>query len=314
MRVPKLLSLCLLTACTFSTGSNDREVIDRLDFDMNMTGMNAHAAPAQQVDIALVVNIDEDPNAVPPGEATTNSGRQRYALRARSRVLLPPVPPPPAKYPDVHARLARVLDQDTPEMVQRNQKRQVLFYADSVIEPPFTVTPLAFDSSVPPMSTRAEHTWIRDLPASGELTFPHLFVFENFYDAEIRAEGADIVLDVPTLTPARSACLDAELAKVMKSELAVRVFFQPDSEKIQQAGFQMFAGNTVPTVPIRFKGLTDVLSEYGIEVLVDGARIVVDGSVKASRSAPATPAGVTIPFADWYPIPAAALTACLALS
>ena len=310
MRTRTLFGAAMLFAgCTFSTGASDRKVVDMLDFDFTLKGFRPHAMTA--VDIALV-SPSEAARTMIPGPNATSTHTQMYTVRGRVRVMMPPDPDIAAPkagvqqaYPDVKVTLQHFLD----EQYLGTDPLQVLFYADgtgvaSGSPPDFSVEPL--DDQM----QRKEHSWILDLPRNGQLSFTHFANFQNFYDdEEVGVGGGNLVLDVPPnldAHPAQGTCLQTELAKIMKDSLEVRLIFNPDVAETQTAGFKMFAGNSVPTVPILFKGLSDTDSQYDVRPYVDG--VLIKHTID---TAPA--AGLTIPFDQWFPISTEALTACLAL-
>jgi hypothetical protein len=281
-------ALALCAGCTLSTDAGDREIADRLDFDFTLTAMSPHRR--DQLDVALVVPLQ--PDAPLPGATDLPSATPKYALRGRARVLVPGNTSD-TLYPDMTVRLRRVI-QDGPW--------QALFYVDTKLDN--NVEPLGADGKT------LEHTWVRNVPASGELGFYHEFIFENFYDSEISGIGGDIVLDVPVeaRAPARMACLDQRLKEIMKSSLEVRLVFNPNTVAADVGYFKMHGDNDLPGAPIRLEGIADTNSEYGIDIYVDGVR-----SAKVGTSAPATNEGLTIPLKQWLAVDNAAIDACLAL-
>ncbi|MDB4974297.1 MAG: hypothetical protein JWN48_2638 [Myxococcaceae bacterium] len=290
-----LSGLALLGGCTLSTGASDRQVVENLDFNFTMQGFSAHQRTP--VEVALVTLNPGPDGGVPPipGAAAQDSKTNKYLIRGRVRVLMPPeVAGQP--YPDVSVRLANFIGDD----YFGRAPLRVLFYADSDLSD----TPDPLDAT----GNRLEHTWIRDLPGNGELSFAHAANFQNFFDDEIASNGADVVLDVPALEghPARAACLDAQLGMLMKKSFEVRIIFNPDTAS-QTCGFKMHVGNTLPLKPIRFKGLSDVLTTYAVQRVVDG---VAD---KGSLTPMAPASGLVIPFEQWFPVAPAAIAACLAM-
>jgi hypothetical protein len=280
--------LALLAGCTFVTDSNDRKVVDKLDFELVMMAMTAHQAT--QVDVALVVPAD--PTAPATGPDTTNSNTVKYVIRGRARVLLPPASAVPgAIYPDVQIRLGSIVG---------DEPLEVLFYADTNNN--FVAEPLL-------SGLRNEHSWTRVVPHTGKVVFPHNIMFQNFYDAEIMAVGSDIVLDVPdfSATPARAACLNAQLSQLVKSSLEARITLNPEQSPNEVCAFKMHVGNVLPSAPIRCKGISDMGSAYGIDAVID------DKVIRTGLSSPADANGVTIPLAQWLPLDAAVLASCLAL-
>lgn len=274
--------------CTFVTDSNDRKVVDKLDFELVMSGMSAHQT--KQVDVALV--HPADPKAAAPGPNDPDSKTIKYEIRGRARVLLPPISTVPgAVYPDVDIKLRGIV---------ADEPLQVLFYAD-------TNNNFSPDLIVP--SGDREHSWTRVVPASGKVVFPHNIMFQNFFDDEIMPIAHDIILDVPaaSVTPAHAACLNAQLTQVMKSSLEVRIFFNPEKLSDQSCAFKMYAGNVLPTEPIKCKGISDTNSDYGVEALID------DRVIHASLSARADVNGLTIPFEQWLPLDPMTIAACLAM-
>jgi hypothetical protein len=283
-----LCALSLLAGCTFSTDSNDRKVVSSLDFDFTMKEVSTTHG-GTQMDIAVVLPLTDDPIASDNAMAAASV---KYQIRARGRVLVPP-PAADGTQPEVTAVFQRLLSDDEHHL-------QVLFYADNNND--FLAEPLAAPSR--------EHSWIRDIPSNGELVFVHQAKFQNFYESEIEPIGGNIVLDIPDLSaaPARAACLNAELAKVMKSSFELRLFYNPNTPVTDQTVlFKMFSTNTLPAAPVLFTGLADEKSSFGLEQVLDGKLVA------SALTAMATAAGLTIPLDQWLPLKPEIIAACLAL-
>ena len=305
-----VLGLCAsaIVGCTFMTDSNERKVVDAIDFNLTMQTVSVSHG-GTQMDIAVVQ--PRDPGAPIPSDTaldTADPMGRPYSIRARARVLIP-LPAADGSQKDVKVTIKRLLEKD--------EQLQVLFYADTRsnnLDEPLCNAGLAAQSLCAGQD-RFEHSWIRAIPDNGEVTFLHQAKFQNFYEDQIEGVGGDIVLQVPPgldlpAGAARLACLNRELQALMKDSLEVRVIQNPDPSGSRNgyALFKMFANNTLPVQDVRFLGLADSGSKFGVESVID------DRILSATLSAAAGVNGLTIPFDQWLlPFSPTAIAACLAM-
>jgi hypothetical protein len=285
--------LALLAGCTLSTDAGNRVIAERLDLDFTLYAMNPHRG--SQLEVALVHPID--PSLPIPLENALPAAMGKYQLRARARILVP-AEQSESLFPAITVPLPGVIN---------NEALQVLFYVDD--QPlDYLEKPLGPDPRDPTQTTRYEHTWIKVVPANGELIFTHKAEFQNYYESEILGMGTDILLDVPAgVSAAATACLNQQVATLAKKNIDVRIVLNPEESPEVVGYFKMYATNVLPTAPVKLAGIADNGSVYMISPAIDGV------PTRSSPSAAATPTGLVIPFAQWFPIDATVLAGCLAM-
>jgi len=280
-----LCALALLAGCTLTTDSGDRVITERLDLDFTLFAMFPHRGA--QLDVALVHPVDPS-LGIPPSNELPNPARQ-YQLRARARILVP-AEPSESLFPPISVLLPGVVT---------NEPLQVLFYVDTELNN--KVEPLT------PELKPFEHTWVKPVPETGELTFTHQFDFQAFYDSEI-VGSTDIVLEVPTgVSAAATACLNQQVTTIAKKTIDVRIVFNFRESPRVVGYFKMYTTNTLPTLPIKLVGIADNQSVYLISPAIDGV------PTRSSPSSPVTDTGLSIPFEQWFPIDHDVLLGCLAM-
>lgn len=288
MRSPhtSLCALALFAGCTLSTDAGDRAIAERLDLDFTLFAMMPHRG--DQLDVALVHPVDPS-LPIPLGTALeTDTPVRQYQLRARARILIPGEESE-SLFPPITVPLTGVIT---------NEPLQVLFYVDTQLDN--KVTPLKEGKTL-------EHTWIKPLPETGELSFTHQFDFQNYYDSWIIG-STDIVLEVPTgVSAAATSCLNQQVATLAKKTIDVQIVLNAKVSPRVVGYFKMYATNKLPILPVKLAGIGDNGSKYMISPAIDGVPTV------ASESAAATDTGLVIPFAQWFPIDPTVLAGCLAM-
>jgi hypothetical protein len=205
-------------------------------------------------------------------------------LQGRARIILPPSDGG-ARYPDVLLAMQRALVPGA---------YRLLFHVDGNDNNLVDSTPNNIE----------EHIWIEDVPPSGSGSFSHSLNFRFFTEQDYSNVGRNIVLEMPGgAVPGEQArlCLRELLDENVQRILEVK-FFIDDGRQV--AYFATFPGNPLPE-SITLTGIVDAPNKYTIDVFVDGRR-----TKSFNRDVQATQ-GLTIPAAEWFPVPAAGLLTCL---